>query len=347
MRRSLPACASATEHEAMFYSPLADRAVRCELETRRCVIHPGERGYCGVRVNREGRCVSAAYNHPAAIYVEPIETHHFFHVLPGARFLSVGTVGCNMWCQYCETSNLSQSPPDQLPETIVTPERLVVRARQEKCHGIAFSYNDPVVWYEYVLDTAKAAKKAGLKVVIHTAARIGRPAMEQWASVLDAINIDLKAFDSKVYREMCDGDMQATLDAAAATHHSPAFLEVSYLVVPGRNDSASQIEAMCRWIATKLGPEVPLHFLRFYPSHRMQDLEATPPETISSLCELARRSGLRYIYAGNLPESQWRTTHCPKCATAVVARGEDRAPSAQLKNGRCPRCRTSVPGLWK
>lgn len=334
--------------EAQHYEALPDKSVKCTLEPRQCIIHDGEKGFCGARQNLKGKLWALTYARVAVIDVEMLYRHHMYHVLPGAYFLTVGTAGCNMSCQYCETAEISQAAPDAIKCEFITPQKLIEMAIEQGAVGILFAHNEPVVSYEFMIDAFKLAKTFKLRTACHTAAKLFAKPLIELCKHLDAINIDLKAFDETIYEKLCSGSLAATKEAIATVSKlGNVFMEVTYLLLPGLNDSAEQVKLMCEWLLKTAGDEIPLHFARFFPAHRMKDAEPTPIELIYERRELAMKLGLKYVYGGNLFGDKAEFTYCAKCKATVIERSEDGTPTLHMRAGKCEACGNIIPGIWR
>jgi len=330
--------------EAMFWKKEKD-SVRCLLCPRNCLIKGGSVGFCGVRQNQDGRLYSLVYAKPASIAVDPIEKKPFYHFLPGSSALSIGTVGCNLACQFCQNWTLSCARPEDtdVSET-VQPEEIVAMAKKQGCPVIAYTYNEPTIFYEYMLDTAKLARKAGLKNVIVSNGYIEQEPLKELCKHIDAANIDLKAFSNEFYSKYTGAKLQPVLDTLKTLKEEGVWLEITNLVIPTLNDNMEGIEQMCKWIKENLGQAV-LHFSRFFPHHKLNNLPPTPPQTL----DRARKIALKYldhVYVGNI-QTEANNTYCPKCKKLLIERQWFTPSLNEIKDSRCPDCKTEIPGVWK
>lgn len=322
------------------------KTIQCEICPRMCVIAPGKSGFCRVRANVEGAIVSLTYGSPCSLAVDPVEKKPLHHFLPGSQILSFATVGCNLRCQFCQNWEISQGKPEDIRAYSITPEQLVATARERGCGAIACTYTDPTVYYEYALDCARAAREAGMKNVLVTAAYINPQPWRELCRYTDAANIDLKAISDKFYREICGAKLQPVLDALVIAKELGVMVEVTNLIIPGLNDSDDDLQRLSRWIKENLGAETPLHFSRFFPQYRMVDREATPAATLRKAGEIAQSEGLHYVYIGNLITEGGENTFCPSCGALLIERQSYRVLDNSLKQGRCPRCSTAIHGVW-
>ena len=289
---------------ARWWRPENANCVRCQLCPRRCLIAPGKRGFCGVRENREGALYTLVYGYPAALQNDPIEKKPLYHFLPGTRVFSVGTLGCNLGCVFCQNDTLSNaSPREEMELRFFTPEELVMLALRERCLSVAYTYNEPTVFAEYVLDTALAARRAGLKNVLVTNGFITREAAAELFPLIDAANIDMKGFSEDFYRSMCKASLAPVLETIRFFHALPGkHLELTNLVIPGKNDTPELIDAYLDWVEENLGFEVPLHFSAYHPAFKFRSAPPTPASLLKTIGRHARERGFHYIHLGNIPD---------------------------------------------
>jgi len=333
--------------EALFYDRLANRRVRCQLCPRKCEVGDRERGFCGVRENRGGTYHTLVYGQIAALNIDPIEKKPFFHYHPGSTAFSLGTAGCNFQCKDCQNWEVSQVRPEQVPNpTVLTPDEVAATAKRYNAPVIAFTYTEPVVFYEYVLDTARAAAQQGIMSVMVSNGYINPEPMRRLLHVLGAVKIDLKGITDRFYRDYCAGTLQPVLDTIKLVHQSDAWLEVVYLVVPTVNDDDETIRHACRWVRDNVGASVPLHFSRFFPYYQLTNLPPTPVETLRRCYQIAGEAGLKYVYVGNIPDADMLTTYCPNCHRTVVARRDFEVTANEIRGGKCRFCQATVPGVW-
>ncbi len=321
-------------------------AVECLLCPRRCKLAPGERGSCLSRVNLDGELVSLVYARPAAVHVDPIEKKPMYHFLPGSRILSLATAGCNLHCLNCQNWQLSQRPPEDMDSYPLPPGRVPGLAVEHGCRSVAFTYSEPVVFIEYSMDTAEACIDRGLYVILVTAAYASPEPWRALCKVAHGANIDLKGFSEGFYERVCDGRLAPILRNIVTARELGLVVELTNLLIPTLNDDPGMIRDMCRWIRKEVGPDTPLHFSRFHPMYKLQDLPPTPEDTLTMAHEIAREEGLEYVYVGNLVGNPWETTRCPGCGTALVERIGYRIVSNHLDHGRCPKCHTEIYGRW-
>ncbi|MBN1760985.1 MAG: AmmeMemoRadiSam system radical SAM enzyme, partial [Chitinispirillaceae bacterium] len=281
-----------------------------------------------------------------AVHVDPIEKKPFYHVLPGARTYSIGIAGCNLRCKNCQNYQISQRSPLETVNVYLPPEKAVEEALREKCTVVAFTYTEPSVWLEYVIDTAAAAKKAGLRTVMVSSGYVNGAPFEEVAPVLDAIRIDLKSFSDEIYRNLNAGRLQPVLDTLLRAKRHKLWLEVINLVVPQWNDSPEQFSRLCRWLVANLGGDTPLHFSRFYPMYQLSNGYPTPLATLERAAGIARKEGLSYVYIGNVAGAA-SATICPRCGKTVIDRSGYTVTVNHLENGKCGYCGAVIAGLWR
>ncbi|MBC7224064.1 MAG: AmmeMemoRadiSam system radical SAM enzyme [Anaerolineae bacterium] len=333
-------------HEARHYRSLPDGRVACGVCFRRCLVEEGKLGFCHNKKNVDGRYYSLVYGRAAALQVDPIEKEPAFHMYPGIHIFCLGTASCNNRCRFCQNWFLSQQTLWQVASEEVPPAEVVRRAQEAGCEGVSFTYNEPTVFYEYMLDVATLAREAGLHALFHTNGSMNREPLEDLLRVMEAVTVDLKAFDEEFYRQVCRSELQPVLRTLEAIRASGRHLEVVNLVIPTLNDDPDTIAKMCQWIARNLGPDVPLHFLRFFPAYKLQRLPATPVETLEEAAAAADAAGLEYVYIGNLPGHARNSTRCPACGTLLIGRVHFAVMEVHLDGGRCPSCGRAIPGLW-
>jgi len=331
---------------AQYYRKLEKQRVSCLLCPKECQVGPAERGFCGVRENRDGEYYTLVHGRAASVGVDPIEKKPFFHVLPGSPIFSFATAGCNLACKNCQNWELSQSRPEQVPAVDLPPAKLVEAAQKQGCSLIAGTYSEPTVFVEYMLAVAKEGKKRGLRSTIVTAGYISRQPMVDLCRELAAVKVDLKSMREAFYRSNCAGELKPVLDAIELIQKQSIWLEVVYLVIPTLNDSEREVRDLARWMRTHVGPDVPLHFSRFYPQYRLKNLPPTPYETLSRCHQIARGEGLRYVYVGNVPGHPGESTYCPKCSKLLIQRQGYHVGALNLKQGRCKFCNQAIAGLW-
>ncbi|MFI5261405.1 MAG: AmmeMemoRadiSam system radical SAM enzyme [Candidatus Limnocylindrales bacterium] len=326
--------------------PLPDGSVRCGVCAQRCLVRPGRRGICGVRENRDGRLVSLAYGGVVAIGLDPIEKKPLFHVAPGSTAYSIATAGCPFHCVFCQNWEIAQGPRLglDLPTRQLSPARVVEEAITHGAESIAYTYVEPTVFLEYALDVGALAHEAGLRNLFITDGYATPEAVALLAPVLDAANVDLKAFDDAFYRKLCGGRLAPVLESIEAMRRAGIWLELTTLVIPGRNDEVGQLRALASWIVTTLGPETPWHVSRFYPAHRLLDVPPTPLATLQQAADIGRAAGLAHVYVGNAPELGLEDTRCAGCGCLLIERHGYTTRNRLTADGVCPGCGRPLAG---
>ena len=325
--------------EALYWQPLEEEKVKCLLCPRECVIRPGKRGHCRVRLNHGGTLYADGYGQTISLSMDPIEKKPLYHFYPGSYILSVGPNGCNLSCVFCQNWEISQT---NVPTKYVSPEKLVDWAIYHQSVGVAFTYSEPLIWFEYILDVAKAGRPKGLKIVLVTNGIINPEPLEDLLPWVDAMNVDLKSMRNEFYRELCQGPFKDTvLHTIERGHKAGIHIEVTNLIIPGYNDSQTELQELIDWIAS-VSPRIPLHFSRFFPHYQLRDVPPTPTETLTMAREMALKK-LKYVYVGNVWNREWDTTYCPKCREALIIREGYTTPIINLKDKSCPRCGESIP----
>ena len=332
--------------EARFYTKLAEKKIQCELCPWRCIVKPGERGRCEVRENVEGKYISLVYGRIAAHHNDPIEKKPFYHFLPGTHAFSVATAGCNVDCKFCQNWELAQQRPEDLPNVIFSPDELIRYAVKWGCASIAYTYNEPTVFNEFVYDVANLGKTNGVRNVVISNGYINREPLLALCKVIDAYKVDLKAFTESYYRDVVGGRLAPVLDTLVTLKRENVWTEIVYLVVPTLNDDTSSVMEMVKWIVRELGRDVPLHFSRFYPKYRLQNLPPTPVPTLERLRMIALDEGLRYVYLGNVPGHDAGNTMCPQCGKLLIQRVGYRIYVNEIREGCCRFCGRAIAGIW-
>ena len=320
--------------------------IQCDLCPRDCKLHEGQRGACFVRQNVDGQMVLTTYGRSSGFCIDPIEKKPLNHFHPGSSVLSFGTAGCNLACKFCQNWDISKSKDMDRLMDAASPDGIAGAAAAYGAQSVAFTYNDPVVFAEYAIDTALACREKGIKTVAVTAGYIHPQPAREFYAVMDAANVDLKSFTDEFYVKLCGGHLQPVLDQLSYIHHeTDCWLEITTLLIPGRNDSTGEIKALAKWVANELSVDVPLHFTAFHPDWKMDDLPRTPTSTLTHARQLAIDAGLRYVYTGNVHDSEGGTTFCPACHAALIERDWYTIRHYDLPDdARCPHCRTLIAG---
>lgn len=335
--------------QAMFYEKLAGAKVRCGLCRFRCLIAQGERGHCLVRENREGELYTLVYGRAVAGQDDPIEKKPLFHVLPGSRSYSIATVGCNFRCLHCQNYGISQPEPDAVTRSgsYLAPEEIVSRALAAGCRSISYTYTEPTIFFEYAYDTARLARKAGLKNVFVTNGYITSEALETIAPYLDAANIDLKGFSERFYREVVGAKLSEVLDGIREYKRLGIWLELTTLIIPNHNDSPEELKGIAQFIKSELGAGTPWHVTQFYPTYRLTGEGRTPVGILKAAREIGIAAGLRYVYEGNVPGQGGEDTFCPGCGSLLLKRYGYLIEKDLVVDGSCPGCGSPIDGVWK
>ncbi|MFZ2855503.1 MAG: AmmeMemoRadiSam system radical SAM enzyme [Rhodocyclaceae bacterium] len=333
-------------HPTKYWHRLDDGRIQCDICPRDCKLHEGQRGACFVRGRIDDQVVLTSYGRSSGFCIDPIEKKPLNHFLPGSSVFSFGTAGCNLACKFCQNWDMSKSREmDRLMDQ-ASPEAIAKAAQTHGCRSVAFTYNDPVVFLEYALDTADACHARKLNAVAVSAGYIHDAPRRELYAKMDATNIDLKAFTEEFYFRTCGGHLQPVLDTLAYIHHdTDCWLEITTLLIPGKNDSDDELRALTDWVAKELGPEVPLHFSAFHPDWKMTDLPPTPPATLSRARRIALDAGLHYVYTGNVHDTEGGTTYCPNCRHATIVRDWHEIRHYDLTaEGCCPECGSKIAG---
>jgi len=322
--------------------------VKCELCPHNCLIADGKRGICGVRENRAGTLYSLVYGQVASAAVDPIEKKPLFHFLPGSASYSIATVGCNFSCAFCQNWQISMMPRDekQVLGEETAPEQVVKAALDSNCRSISYTYTEPTIYFEFAYDCAVQARQNGLKNIFVTNGFMNPPVVEKIAPYLDAANIDLKSFRDEYYRKICGGQLTPVLNTIKQMKKMGIWIELTTLIIPGLNDSVEELTDIANFIKNEVGADVPWHVSAFRPTYKMLDRPATPAKTLQKAREIGFRSGLRYVYAGNLPIPGAEDTICPKCKKALIARAGFSVMGDKVEGGKCFNCGGKIAGVW-
>jgi pyruvate formate lyase activating enzyme len=320
--------------------------VQCGLCPNRCFLSKGDRSVCRSRVNIDGKMYSLAYGNACSRNVDPIEKKPLNHFHPETTVFSIAAAGCSFRCLNCQNWEISQKKPEEVKSVDLWPDQVVEEALKRGCISIAYTYSEPVTFYEYMFDTAKMAREKGLKNVLVSNGYINREPLLRLAKYLDAANINLKSFEERIYRSLNGGSLQPVLDTLKLLHQEKVWLEITTLVVPTYVESPEMIRRMCGWILKELGSDVPLHLLRFFPQYKLTRLPPTPTALLEELREVAIREGIRYVYLGNVPGHSGAHTYCHQCRKIVIERKGYILNRSNLDRGRCRSCNAEIPGRW-
>lgn len=319
--------------------------VQCELCPNGCVLENGQHSKCRARMNRDGKLYSIVYGKPCAVHVDPIEKKPFFHFLPGTTAFSIATAGCVLSCKFCQNWQISQAKPEDTDTYDLPPDKVVKAAMRYESKSITYTYTEPTVFYEYMYDTAVVAKKSGIRNTMHSCGYINEKPLRRLARYLNAADIDLKSFTEDFYNRICGGSLKPVLHSLVVLKEEGIWLEVTNLVIPTLNDNIKTIGEMSRWMLKNLGADVPLHFSRFLPNYKLNNLPPTPIETLTDARKAAMDAGLKFVYIGNI-RHEAENTFCPHCKKLLIERIGYFVRQNNISNGRCRFCGTVIPGVW-
>jgi len=332
--------------EARHWESLENARVRCKLCPRECTVDDLEKGYCGVRENEGGKYWSRVYGRLCSRNIDPIEKKPLFHFLPGTSAFSIATVGCNVNCKFCQNWQISQVGPGQVDEVYVPPDMVAESAARWQAPTIAYTYSEPVIFFEYMYDSAVEGHKRGIRSVMITNGYIQEKPMKDLCAVLDAVKVDLKAFTETFYRDQVTGELKPVLDTLVRLKSWGMWTEIVYLMIPTLNDQPDDLRAMCRWIVQELGPDVPVHFTRYHPEYLLMNLPITPLSTMETAYKIAKDAGIHFAYLGNVPPHDAESTYCPNCNARLIHRRGFTIQQNRIVRNSCPDCGTTIPGIW-
>jgi pyruvate formate lyase activating enzyme len=327
------------------YQEEGARGIVCRICPNECTLKEGEVSDCRNRVVRKSKLYTMAFGNPCAANIDPVEKKPLYHFLPGTTAFSIATAGCNFACLNCQNWTISQTSPDKTRNYDMPPEDVVANAISGNCRSIAYTYSEPVTFYEYVYETSKLARAKGIKNIMVSNGYINREPLKELCKYIDGANIDLKSFSDSTYLKLNGGKLQPVLDALKTYRDEGVWLEITNLIVPGWTDKPDEIKEMCRWLADNGFIETPIHFSRFQPQYKLENLPPTPLGILNKAASIASDAGLKYIYIDNVPGTGIDDTFCPSCKQKVIERSGFRIISNKIKNGRCP-CGTVIPGVW-
>jgi pyruvate formate lyase activating enzyme len=335
-------------YPARWWHKLDDGRIQCDLCPRDCRLHDGQRGLCFVRRRMDDAMVLTTYGRSSGFCIDPIEKKPLNHFFPGSTVLSFGTAGCNLACKFCQNWDISKSREMDRLTDAASPQRIAHAARDHGCISVAFTYNDPTIFAEYAIDTAEACRTLGVQSVAVTAGYIHAEPAREFYAMMDAANVDLKGFTEQFYFQQTGGHLAPVLDTLQyVRHETTCWLEITTLLIPGYNDSAGELDALTRWVADNLGPDVPLHFTAFHPDYKMTDVEPTPPLTLKRARAIALDNGLQYVYTGNVHDREGGTTFCPGCRRSLIERDWFEVLACDIDaSGCCPHCGTGIAGRF-
>jgi pyruvate formate lyase activating enzyme len=335
-------------HEGFLYKKLKDGRVICGICPNRCVLAPGDRSVCRSKVNLNGKLYSLTYGNPCAVNTDPIEKKPLFHFKPRIQAFSLATTGCNFRCLNCQNWEISQARPDEVTPYMheLFPADVITAAQKSKARAIAYTYSEPITFFEYMIDIARLAQAAGLYNLWVSNAYINRKPLLELCKVLDAATLNIKSFDDRIYRKLNGGRLNPVLSTFKTLHAQGVHFELINLVVPGYTDDEDMVKAMCGWMLENIGPDHPLHFLRFFPRYKLDRLPPTPVSTLTRYRELALQEGIHYAYVGNVPRHEGNNTYCHNCHKLLIERRGYFIPTYNLAGNHCKFCHTRIPGVW-
>lgn len=338
-----------TTHSTRYWHARENGKVECTLCPRRCQLDEGQRGFCFVRARENNQIVLTTYGRSSGFCIDPIEKKPLNHFLPGTPILSFGTAGCNLACKFCQNWDISKSREMDTLQAAASPQQLAITALQTGCRSVAYTYNDPIIFMEYAIDTAIACREHGIKSVAVTAGYIEPEPRAEFFRHMDAANVDLKAFSEDFYRKQTSSHLQPVLETLEYIHHeTDTWLELTTLLIPGANDSDQELEALTQWVVEHLGPDVPLHFSAFHPDWKVRDTPPTPASTLTRARNIARHNGVRYAYTGNVHDKTGGTTFCHQCGETLIVRDWYEIIRWHMgKDGTCPQCDTHCAGVFE
>ena len=334
-------------HLANWWEETDNGKLLCTLCPRYCTIGEGQAGFCFIRQNIGGKLYSTGYSHPTGFAIDPVEKKPLNHFLPGTEILSFGTAGCNLGCKFCQNWSISKAKLDSVRSLTFSPEQVVALAKKNKVPSIAFTYNDPVIFGEYVIDISKIAREEKINSVMVTAGYIDKNARKDVYKYIDAANVDLKAFSENFYHKVTFSHLNHVLDTLIwLKKETNIWFEITNLLIPDENDSEEETKKMCGWILENLGDQVPLHFTAFHPDFKMVNKERTPAGTLKQARRIAIQAGIQYCYVGNIHDSIGQNTYCPKCNNELIVRDWHSVKSYNLKGNKCSSCGFSIAGVF-
>lgn len=336
----------AGQREAMFWKEKEDDTVECELCPHNCTIKNGRRGICGIRENVNGILVPRAYGIYPAVHSDPIEKKPLYHFLPGESILSVGSVGCNLNCRYCQNWSLSKDNIDGKDGFYISPEEMVRGAKREGSVGIAFTYNEPTINAEYILDAGPLLRREDMKMVLVTNGFLSPEPWDRIMEYTDGANIDVKGFTERFYRDLTGSRLEPILRNVKSAFERSVHVELTYLVIPGYNDSPEEVDEYLNWVKENISDDIPLHFTRFHPDYKMSDVPATPVDTLERIMKQCERAGMKYFYIGNVLLNDYNNTGCPECGKVVIKRSGFSIKTKGLKHGKCSSCGAPIRGVF-
>ena len=332
-------------HEALFWNAVYDH-VNCYLCPNNCKLKDGQTGPCNTRINKGNKLYTLAYNNPSAIQVDPIEKKPLYHFMPGHSTFSIATNGCVLHCVQCQNSSISQCQPTQISSEAYSPKNIIKLAKKHKCESISLTYTDPIAFYEYSYDISREAHSNDIPVTLISSGYINPEPLKMISPFLTAANIDIKSFNDKTYRLFFKGKLTPVLDSVLFLHRQNIWLEITVLLIPGINDSEEEIRALCEWMDQNKLNDVPLHFSRFHPSHKLLSKPPTPLTSLETAKKTALEYNIKYCYIGNAEQKDYHSTFCPNCGRVLIERHHLHLSYIYMKGDKCPDCKTRIAGVW-
>jgi pyruvate formate lyase activating enzyme len=322
------------------------RGIKCMICPNECTLKDGELSVCHNRIARDGMLYTMAYGNPCAVNIDPVEKKPLMHFFPGTLSFSIATAGCNFACLNCQNWEISQTSPDKTRNYDANPEKVVSQAIREQCKSIAYTYSEPITFFEYMLDTATLAKHRGIKNIMVSNGYINQEPLIELCKVIDAANIDLKTFDTAVHLKLTAGKLDPVLATLKTFKEQGVWIEITNLIIPDWTDNFDQITRMCDWLAKEGFSDYPLHFSRFHPQHKLTRLPATPLQALTRAKDIGLKAGLKFVYIGNVPGIGGEDTYCPNCKILLIKRRGFEIEQNLITSNRCPKCQTAIPGRW-
>lgn len=333
--------------EASYFKKLKNSKIVCKTCPNSCILSPGDRSVCRSKINVNGTLYSIAYGNPCSTNIDPVEKKPLFHYMPGTRIFSIATAGCNFRCLNCQNWEISQARPEQLRNYDLFPQEIVKAARKYRSHAIAYTYSEPTTFYEYMTDTAAIAKSMNLGNLWISNGYINKKPLEHLCTLIDGANVNLKSFSDEIYQKLNGGHLNPVLRTFEILHEQKVHFEMTNLVIPGYTDDEKMLKQMCAWILNTLGPDHPLHFLRFFPKYNLKRVVPTSVKLLTRFRNIALNMGIRYVYVGNVPDHEGNHTFCHSCSKLLIKRDGYRISQMNIKESKCKFCNTLIPGVWE
>ncbi len=332
--------------KAKYFVQLENKLVKCTLCPHECILSLNKYGICRTRKNIDGELFTLAYSNPCAVNIDPIEKKPLFHFLPGTQTFSIATAGCNLACLNCQNHTISQVSPEQTDNYNLIPQQVVESTIKNNCQSISYTYTDPVAFYEYTLDTAKIAKKNNIKNVIVSAGYINQEPLLELIPYIDAANIDLKNFCNNTYKKINHATLEPILNTLKTLKKYNVWLEITYLLIPDINSSNQMLNDVCKWLKENNLSDVPLHFSRFYPTYKLNNISPTSLDLLKKAFNIAKNNNIKYVYIGNVAGTNFENTICPNCNRTIIERIGFKVKTNNISNSKCKFCECIIDGIW-